>query len=108
MQGKFIDLTGKRFGKLVVLKKSEKKTASSGCMWLCRCDCGNDTIASTSTLNSGKKKSCGCLRTEVNHSKLENLTGKRFGRLEVLEKVYRPDNRTLWHCKCDCGRDTFS
>ncbi len=66
MQGKFIDLTGKRFGKLVDLKKSEKETASYGCNWLCKCDCGNETLASTSALNSGTKKSRGCLRTEVN------------------------------------------
>ena len=108
MQGKFIDLTGKRFGKLVVLQKSELKAANHGCIWLCQCDCGEKTYAGTNELNSGKKKSCGCLRTEVNYSRLEDLTGKRFGRLVVLEKVFRPGNRTLWHCKCDCGGETFS
>lgn len=47
MQGKFIDLTGKRFGKLLVLRKSEKKTTSHGCVWVCKCDCGKETYAGT-------------------------------------------------------------
>lgn len=108
MQGKFIDLTGKRFGKLLVLRKSEKKTTSHGCVWVCKCDCGKETYAGTNDLNSGNKKSCGCLRTEVNHSRLADLTGKRFGRLVVVEKANGPNNRTLWHCRCDCGGETYS
>jgi len=108
MKGKYIDLTGQRFGKLVVLQKSAKKTASYGCVWLCQCDCGKQVFASTSALNSGTKKSCGCLRTEVNHSRVTDLTGRRFGRLVAVEKVNGPNNRTMWHCKCDCGGETYS
>lgn len=108
MKGKYIDLTGQRFGKLVILQKSEEKSASHGCVWLCKCDCGKEVLASTSVLNSGKKKSCGCLRTEVNHSRLTDLTGQRFGRLVVIEKTFGPNHRTLWHCKCDCGGETFT
>ena len=108
MKGKYIDLTGQRFGKLVVLQKSAKKTASYGCVWLCQCDCGKQVFANTSALNSGTKKSCGCLRTEVNHSRVADLTGRRFGRLVAVEKVNGPNNRTMWHCKCDCGGETYS
>lgn len=39
--GKFIDLTGMRFGRLVVLKRSPD--AGKGVKWICRCDCGNTT-----------------------------------------------------------------
>lgn len=56
------DITGKRYGKLVVEKylRSEKKNT----IWLCKCDCGNKTEAKSSSLFSGSKKSCGCLVKE--------------------------------------------
>lgn len=50
-------MIGKRFGNLIVIKKSH---SDNGFYWLCLCDCGNETIGSTSHLNSGIKKSCGC------------------------------------------------
>lgn len=60
---KFIDLTGKRFGRLVVLRRTDnigKKPA-----WVCKCDCGNERIVTGSNLNSGNVQSCGCLWKEV-------------------------------------------
>ena len=41
--GKKLDLTGQRFGKLVVIEKAESKNKQS--RWLCQCDCGNTKIA---------------------------------------------------------------
>ena len=52
------DLTGKRFGKLVVIKRDEQD--SSKCV--CKCDCGNYTSIYMHNLTSGKSKSCGCER----------------------------------------------
>ena len=65
--GKIIDLTGKTFGRLTVMALSEppKPTKYKALYWLCRCDCGNQTIVSGGNLSSGKIKSCGCLRKEL-------------------------------------------
>ena len=108
MKGKYIDLTGQRFGKLVVLHKSEEKSASHGCVWLCKCDCGKEVLASTSALNSGKKKSCGCLALEhavlLGKSHLIDIIGKKFGKLTVLERI---GNTLTYKCKCDCGNETI-
>ncbi len=54
------DLTGKRFGKLVVLKKTNKRY-DKRVVWKCICDCGNEKFANTSVLKNGSVKSCGCL-----------------------------------------------
>lgn len=61
------DLTGQRFGKLTVIKKIESKRNSSdrSVLWLCKCDCGNETIVRGSSLRNGNTKSCGCLRKEI-------------------------------------------
>lgn len=36
--------------------------------------------------------------------KFEDLKGKRFGRLVVLEQAETRHTRTRWLCKCDCGK----
>ena len=57
----FNDLTGKKFGKLTVIKKSYQK--DNKIFWECKCECGTITIVSASNLRSGHTKSCGCGRS---------------------------------------------
>ena len=55
-----IDLTGKRFGSLVVIERNgtDKKTRNP--LWLCRCDCGKTTTVRGCNLRTGNTRSCGC------------------------------------------------
>lgn len=53
------DLTGKRFGKLVAIKKVEGGSSR----WLCQCDCGNEKVIYATNLMNGQSKSCGCSKT---------------------------------------------
>ena len=50
--GKIKDLTGQRFGKLVVLEFAGK-TKRNDALWLCQCDCGNQKILERKHLMSG-------------------------------------------------------
>lgn len=61
--GNFIDLTGKRFGKLTVLHRgvNGKKV-----QWVCKCDCGKVTTVQGINLTNGHTRSCGCLISESN------------------------------------------
>src|SRR5699024_1918615 len=52
------NIAGKRFGMLTAIKKVGKSKNRNN--WLCKCDCGNETIVLTSNLTSGTTKSCGC------------------------------------------------
>lgn len=56
---KAIDLTGQKFGKLLVISKSNNNK-SGRTMWLCNCDCGKEKIVSTKLLKNGESNSCGC------------------------------------------------
>ena len=56
-----IDLTGQRFGKLVVIAMNRKHTDSHIIQWECQCDCGCTTFVERKALRSGMTKSCGCL-----------------------------------------------
>lgn len=59
------DLRGKRFGRLIVCQRSNKKTRSHATYWICKCDCGRGTVARSADLCNGVTRSCGCLRSEA-------------------------------------------
>jgi len=66
--GKFIDLTGKKFGRLCVISKGPESKNSIGrkvFKWIVLCDCGNTTMVSSAKLNNSHTRSCGCLQTET-------------------------------------------
>ena len=75
-RGTFNDLTGKRFGRLVVLKRVDDHISSGGYRypkWKCLCDCGNKIDVVGKRLKSGTTKSCGCYRRDI-ASSLEHET----------------------------------
>lgn len=72
------DLTGQRFGKLVVIKNEGIHETRRTAMWLCKCDCGNEKVVAAHDLKHGTT-SCGCI---AKISKLKNL---KLGH-ELLDK----------------------
>ena len=62
--GKRLDLTGQRFGRLVVVCESSKRNNQGNVMWECICDCSKVKIVRSSNLVQGITKSCGCLNAE--------------------------------------------
>lgn len=87
------DLVGQRFGKLTVIKKSETRGRHKEVKWVCRCDCGNETLVPANNLKSGGTQSCGCIRHK-------NILRERFGRLTVIKNG---EHNGSWICQCDCG-----
>ena len=61
--GKINDITGQRYGRLVVKEKVD--IVNNRSMWKCLCDCGNEKIVRSHDLQRGSVKSCGCLRKEA-------------------------------------------
>lgn len=57
--GRAKDLTGARFGRLVVIKPV-MELPNKNKRWVCECDCGNVTNVYGGNLKSGATKSCGC------------------------------------------------
>ncbi|MBO7677730.1 MAG: hypothetical protein J6S49_09510 [Erysipelotrichaceae bacterium] len=63
--GKYIDLTGQKFGRLTVLGIYKRATHGKTFTWKCKCDCGNETFVSGNHLKSKSgAKSCGCLKKQ--------------------------------------------
>jgi len=71
------DITNQKFGKLTALYPVGP-SVSSGTLWHCRCDCGNEVDKPTSVLVSGGVKSCGCLRKTHNRSNSSGTIGVTF------------------------------
>jgi hypothetical protein len=88
------DLSGKRFGKLVV-------TGRQGVKWCCLCECSKTIVASRKQLQ--KKKSCGFCRRGV------DLTGRVVGRLTVIARqptAQRGNGKCVkWIGQCTCGTE---
>lgn len=60
---KTVDLTGQRFGKLIAIRPTEKRSGRS-IVWECKCECGNLAYISTRNLRCGDTNSCGCLTSK--------------------------------------------
>ena len=69
---KFIDLTGKKFGRLTVLRLDHRKKRydkrgicrAVDIYWLCQCECGNTCVVQGNNLRSGHSQSCGCINKQ--------------------------------------------
>ena len=98
---KKIDLTGQRFGKLLVLYEAPK--IGDKIHWMCKCECGNKKSVSTAHLRNGNVTSCGLCE--------HDFIGRHFGRLEVLsiskrERTASDSVKIYFNCKCACGNNT--
>lgn len=95
--GKIIDLTGKTFGRLTVIRYAGK-AKNQKALWECECSCGNRIIAQGVNLRNGNTSSCGCLHKEkfngykhgLKHTKLYNIWGAMKARcLNPHTKSYK-------------------
>ena len=77
------DITGKKFNKLTAIKRvGTDKTGHA--LWLCKCDCGNDFVATATDLRAGRVKSCGCYRAAGvgNAKKADKVNGTSLGHIK--------------------------
>lgn len=97
---------GQKFGKMTVLQDEPKKGTRRRV--LCQCDCGNQKVVDLADLKRGHTTSCGCYNKEVvSQMTLKDLTGQKFGYLQVLERDMSYSGkgvRAHWICYCEkCG-----
>ena len=71
------DLTGKKFGRLTVIKPLRR--SNRGYIWLCKCDCGNQHETYTNRLTSGAVSSCGCYNLELSRQRILEVSKRNVG-----------------------------
>ena len=85
--GRFLDRTGIRYGRLLVIEHKGKNHNGKH-LWLCKCDCGNEKIVVSCNLSSGKSKSCGCLKIEYLKNNGFQYQGIKDRNIAVLKLQY--------------------
>lgn len=113
------DLTGHRFGRLIVLSYHSKNQHGSS-KWLCQCDCGNQKIIYGFSLTSNKTKSCGCLDKEMHvlhpNRMTHGMCGTRLYRIwkKMKSRCHNPNDPDFqrWYGTrgikvCDEWKDDF-
>lgn len=93
---RIIDISGQKFGKLTVIKMSDKRNGSNDILWECLCDCGKTKLATSGNLRNGDAKSCGCLK----NIDYDSFIGKTYGRLTILS--FTKNNERVY-VSCECG-----
>lgn len=84
----FRDLTGQRFGRLVVTERGPNGS-NRATRWFCQCDCGGNTLAEGNALKNGHTTSCGCARINA---------------LTTHGKTKTPEYRAWTSMRCRCYR----
>ena len=112
-----IPMIGKRFERLVVTKEVDRvkvgiKEVSYRRAFECQCDCGNITVATQLSLNTGNTRSCGCLKSEMmrirNERDMTNWNGVTYHYLTVVgSKIESKGSHRRWECRCVCGKTVF-
>lgn len=90
-----IDLTGQKFGRLIVIEFSSKDSRSNT-YWLCRCDCGIAKIVYGGNLKNGHTKSCGCLHIKHGHNTRKKRS-KTYGSWDHMIQRCTNTNEADYH-----------
>ncbi|WP_210461694.1 hypothetical protein [Pantoea ananatis] len=95
----FIDLTGRRIERLLVVSMAEKKPGKN-ITWNCVCDCGVVKVIQTGSLKSGRVKSCGCLSREntIKRNTTHGNAGEKVSRAYnswsgMIDRCRNPNNK---------------
>jgi hypothetical protein len=93
---KIKDRIGQRYGRLLVV--SEHDRVRGGVRWLCRCDCGSESVVTGCALQTGNTSSCGCLRREQLSARVRThgASGSRTHRIwkSIRTRCLNPNHHT--------------
>jgi hypothetical protein len=100
-----LNLTGQRFGRLVVLRRAKPRGRRK--YWRCRCTCGvTKDVRADALRTNGGTRSCGCLQREAVRSRGRvHARGERFSRLVIIKQSGSiPKRGRVYLCLCDCRK----
>lgn len=83
---KLEDLSGKQFGRLLVVERSTENTNTGQPVWICNCSCGNTVAVKGEYLRNGTTRSCGCLARELAGSQFRKWNTETEEKLSSIFK----------------------
>jgi hypothetical protein len=111
---KLLDLTGKKFGRFTVIKRTA--TEKKHWRWLCRCDCGTEKIVDAGHLKSSHSISCGCYKKErsTKHGHAGRETSEYMAWKHAKDRCFNPNDKAYKNygargiTMCAEWRDSFA
>lgn len=108
---KFKDKTGNRYERLLVIRLHSYGGKGNN-YWECLCDCGKTVIVEGGNLRAKRCKSstlsCGCYQKDIirniSQNNILDISGQKFNRWTAIKRIKVDNNRSLWYCKCECGK----
>lgn len=95
------DLTGNRYGILLVLQRVSNVKGRK--VYKCLCECGKEPVILGQSLKKGVTQSCGCVQ-KADPPSTKNLEGMRFGKWLVIKRVRKKgSDGAMFECQCECG-----
>lgn len=79
-----VDYTGKVFNRLTVMGLSANRKYGR-LAWLCKCECGNHTLAITEEVRSCRLFSCGCVRKQRDKTRSAHLYKRWYSMMRRVE-----------------------
>lgn len=97
-----INLTGQRFGRLIVIGPSPKRFWEQ-CCWVCKCDCGVEGIYPSHNLRKSNTRSCGCYHKEILNKGTNFVHGKTHtpeykSWCKLKERCNNPKDNSYKYC----------
>jgi hypothetical protein len=103
------DLSGRRFGNLVVVSRDFRKSGHT--YWNCLCDCGTLTSVGADSLKAGKTARCKTCRNSrlsiLGKTHAKDISGLIVGELTVVGQTRDNSGDIKWICKCSCGNTVY-
>lgn len=100
---RFIDLTGRRFGRLTVVRRVEDRVTPSGrriAQWLCYCECGGQCVVQGWNLSRGLTRSCGCYAREQHVKRGQTMNLKHgHNRRKAVSPEYQSWRSMIQRCE---------
>lgn len=90
-----IDETGNKYGRLIVVKKSDRRSGNRCIYWICECECGNKYEVRSDALRGGITRSCGCL---ISDSTRQRMTVHGHSARGQITSTYRSWQGSIGRC----------
>lgn len=109
---KLIDLTGKRFGRILVLSRAVTRS-NKGTRWKCKCNCGKIFFVRSWSLRNGLSTSCGCYSAELKYKHGREPKKLYYVWHHMKDRCFNPNNKRYHHyggrgiTVCDEWRSDF-
>jgi hypothetical protein len=108
------DVTGMKFGRITVVGYVGQPENGSGSRWLCRCECGGETVTRSTALKSGWTRSCGCYRMDQVVKHMDSNSSEYRTWDAMKRRCFNPETKHFEHyggrgiTVCDRWRESYA